>query len=213
MLFSLLAFRLQVGLVAQGFHALSLPCYMGIKLRRFAAHIDAIAVTDQVTRSRLERERLPQLSADPGRSWCGRNVEVDDKSSGVAQDDEDIELPVRNLGNHKEIHRGQRTGVVGQEGTPRLRGWLAMMWPPHVLGDARLGDRMPQETQLRLNAWRAPEWILAGHTLDERLDVLGQRRSSDSLRARLPAPPQAEALLMPANDGLRLHHDERRSPA
>lgn len=88
-----------------------------------------------------------------------------------------------------------------------------MTWPPHVLGDAGFGDLMAQESQLRLDTWCAPGWILAGHALNEPLDVLGQRRSPHSFRTRLPAPPQSETLLMSANDGLRLHHNERRAPA
>src|SRR5690242_13716518 len=91
--------------------------------------VNGIAVADEVTWRRLERECLPQLPADPCRRGRRRNVEMNNTSAGMAENDEHIKQAKGHGGDDEKIHRGQRAGVVGQEGTPGLRGWLALTWP------------------------------------------------------------------------------------
>jgi hypothetical protein len=173
---------------------------------------DAIAVADEITRRRLEGEGLPQLPAHPFRSRRRRDLEVDDLASLVAENDEDVEQAKGHRGNDEEVHRGQRADVVGQEGTPGLRGRFAMTRPPHVLGHGRFGDLMSQQAQLGLDAWGAPGRVVASHAPNERLDFLGQWRTPDPFCPGLPAPPQAETLLVPADDSLWLNDDECGTP-
>ncbi|HEY7159172.1 MAG TPA: hypothetical protein VH575_34830 [Gemmataceae bacterium] len=73
-------------------------------------------------------------------------------------------------------------------------------------------DLMTQQTQLSLDTRSVLHRVLTVHALDEGTDFLAQRRTPRPLRPGLPTPPQAEALPVPADDGVRLDHDERRAP-
>ena len=51
------------------------------------------------------------------------------------------------------------------------------------------------------------------HLTDELSDFVGDRRSARWLRSALPTPVEAEALPVPAEDGLRLDEDESATPS
>ena len=55
------------------------------------------------------------------------DVEVNNASAVVGQDEEDEEDAEGGGGHGEEVDRGQRAEVVVEEGAPGLRGWLA--WP------------------------------------------------------------------------------------
>src|SRR5579863_10512847 len=77
----------------------------------------------------------------------------------------------------------------------------------HVLGDSGLRDIDPELQQLAMNAWRAPERVIAAHCSDQIADLGRDRRSADSTPARLPPPVETEAAQMPAHQRLRLEDD------
>src|SRR5258708_37734633 len=52
--------------------------------------------------------------------------------------------------------------MVAQECSPSLR-WRPSA-PDHVLGDRRLGDLKPELEQFTVDAWGAPQWVLAGRS-------------------------------------------------
>ena len=81
-----------------------------------------------------------------------------------------------------------------------------------VLADAGLTDVDAKFEQFAVNAWRAPEWILAAYLADQIPKVLGNRRPSGLAVTDLPGPEQTEALPMPGNHSLRLDDDERGAP-
>ena len=82
----------------------------------------------------------------------------------------------------------------------------------HVLGHGRLGDFDAELEQLAMDSWSSPEWIGAGHAADEIPD-LTRHRWSPTPSAALPRPVVLEALSVPADHGLRLHHNECVPPA
>src|SRR5882724_3094176 len=63
-----------------------------------------------------------------------------------------------------------------------------------------------------MDARRAPEGIGEGHGADELCNLASDRRSTGSTASGLPVPEGAEALPVPANDGLRLNDMERFAP-
>src|SRR4051794_18424726 len=87
-----------------------------------------------------------------------------------------------------------------------------MTGPPHVVGHGRFGDFVSQQTQLGMDAWRAPCRVVTGHAANEGTNFLVERRTTRLVRAGLPTPVQAKALLVPANGSFRFDDDERGSP-
>src|SRR5579863_4892704 len=49
----------------------------------------------------------------------------------------------------------------------------------HVLGDSGLRDIDPELQQLAMNAWRAPERVIAAHCSDQIADLGRDRRSAE----------------------------------
>ena len=82
-----------------------------------------------------------------------------------------------------------------------------------VLVHCRLGDDVAKERELRLDAWRSPERVLAGHALDQPLDLDFDLGSADLAGSRLPSPEQLEDLPMPTNHGVRLHDQQSGTPS
>jgi hypothetical protein len=128
------------------------------------------------------------------------HVEMSDASPVVAQHEETIEQPERGRGHDEEIDGGQTIGVVGEEGTPGRRRRPRGMHP--VLGHGGLGNVAAQQPQFRLNARRAPQGILPAQAADEPAEF-GINARPARTASRLPAPPQSEALAMPADDSGR----------
>jgi len=63
-----------------------------------------------------------------------------------------------------------------------------------------------------MDARRAPERIGEGHGADEFCNLAVDGRSTGSTASGLPVPEGAEALSVPANNGLRLNDMERLAP-
>ena len=63
-----------------------------------------------------------------------------------------------------------------------------------------------------MDARRAPEGIGEGHGADELCNLAIDGRATSSTASGLPVPEGAEALPVPANDGLRLNDMERFAP-
>jgi hypothetical protein len=64
--------------------------------------VDSVSIPNQVSRCRVERERLDQLRACPGGLWFGREVEVDNAPSVERQDQEDVQGPEHGRGTVKK---------------------------------------------------------------------------------------------------------------
>src|SRR6266404_4205259 len=63
-----------------------------------------------------------------------------------------------------------------------------------------------------MDARRAPEGIGEGHGANELCNLAVEGRSTGWTASGLPVPEGAEALPVPANDGLRLNEMERLAP-
>jgi len=71
-----------------------------------------IPIKDEISGSRLIREGLAQLLQDPTGSGMGRNVEMRDTPSTVADDEETIEHTESDGRDREEIHRRNHFAVV-----------------------------------------------------------------------------------------------------
>ena len=93
------------------------------------------------------------------------DVEVDDVSSIVAQNNEREEDTERRRRNGEEVYGDDVGQVIIQERSPSLRRWISM--PNHVLGDGRFGHVVAKQLKLGVNPRRSPQRMLATHAADQ----------------------------------------------
>lgn len=81
--------------------------------------IDAVPITQEIPRGLVPRKGINDLLGGPPCRGMLSNVEVDDATSMVGQDDQDKEHRVLHRGDHKEIQGHEIRHVILQEGFPR----------------------------------------------------------------------------------------------
>ena len=173
-----------------------------------------IAVEDEKPRSQLKRNRFSQLLDDPQAGRMLGDVEVQDASTAMADDEEAIEHAKGDCGHGEEIHGRNRFPVVSQEGEPTLGGLGISRRPFHPTRDRSLAKIKTEHKQLTVDARRSPGGILNHHPEDQ---------LSNSLRRRLPPNPrpdfrgqfpvQAKTSPVPTNDGFRRDDDQGLFPS
>src|SRR5215472_3311084 len=82
-----------------------------------------------------------------------------------------------------------------------------------VLAHARLANVEAELEPLSVNPRSAPEWILAAHLPNPCALLLRHGRPSRLTVSGLPGPEPTKTFPVPADDRLRLDHDQRRTPA
>ena len=139
------------------------------------------------------------------------DVEVQDASTAVADDEEAIEHAKVDRWHGEEVHGRNRFPVVSKEGEPAF-GWLGISRRPfHPTRDRSLAEIKTEHKRLAVDARRSRGWILNNHPEDQ---------LSNFLRRRLPPNPrsdsggqfsvQAKTSPVPANHGFR--RDDDKSP-
>src|SRR5262245_60988123 len=84
--------------------------------------VETVTITEQVGRSRVMREGLDDLPSRPlGRGVVG-DVEVDELTAVVGEDDEHEEQAEGEGGDHEEVDRDELAEVRSEEDAPRGRG-------------------------------------------------------------------------------------------
>jgi hypothetical protein len=101
--------------------------------------IFSVAIQDQVLYRRFERESLSQLLNDPGRRRVGRDIDVEDPPSIVADNEKTVQHAERNCWDGKEVHPCNRFLMISQEGQPRL-GWYCVSRHPAHPRNCPLGN-------------------------------------------------------------------------
>jgi hypothetical protein len=142
------------------------------------------------------------------------DVEVQDASTAVADDEEAIEHAKVDRWHGEEVHGRNRFPVVSKEGEPTF-SWLGISRRPfHPTRDRSLAEIKTEHKKLAVDARRSPGWILNNHPEDQ---------LSNFLRRRLPPHPrpdsrdqflvQAKTSSVPANYGFRRDDDKSLFPA
>jgi len=142
-----------------------------------------------------------------------RHAEVDHPARAEFDDEAGEERPEPAVDDLEEVARPGLVGMVPQEGGPGLPAALGpgRARRGHVALDRALAHPETQLEQLAADPLGAPEPVLRRHLLDRR-DRLRRHLRALGRAARLGAPDQAEALPMPAQQGLRLHDEQRGAP-
>ena len=76
------------------------------------AAINAIAVSDQVTRSAVQRKCLRDLTGNPRRRWVFCDVDPDEVSPVYSNDNEYIEEVEADRRDDEEVHGGNIGSII-----------------------------------------------------------------------------------------------------
>src|SRR5262249_30375628 len=88
-----------------------------------------------------------------------REVEMDDLTPRVQEDDKAVKVTERRSRDSKKIDANDVAGVIGEESLPRLGGRLRRF--DSVFGDGRFSHLEPEKMEFGLYPWRAPQRILS----------------------------------------------------
>ena len=136
------------------------------------------------------------------------DVEVDNIASLVSQHEEGVEDPKRCRRHGEEIDGGELPHMIVEECSPVLGRWLVVA--EHVLRDRGLRDDDSDHLKFPVYMSSAPERILARELADKAADLRGSRGPACAPTAsRFPRPVSAEALLVPAEQRVRLEDSNR----
>src|SRR6266540_7330536 len=100
----------------------------------------------------------------------GGHLEVDELTTAVADEEEDVEGPEGEGLNDKEVGCPHRVSLVSQEGSPALAGWVEMT-PTAVAADRAAANHDAELEELTTDPLGAPERILASHGGDQLTDL------------------------------------------
>ena len=100
--------------------------------------MDRVAVAQQVAWELGERKGLTRLLSCPLRGRVGGNVEVQDTTPVMGQDQENVKNLKTDRGHGEEIDGDQLLGMILKECPPALRG--RFVTSQHVFADTALSD-------------------------------------------------------------------------
>lgn len=168
-----------------------------------------IAIEEQKPGSGIKGKRFPQLLDDPLARGVFGDVEVQNASAFVADDEEAIEYAERDRRNRKEIHRGDGFLVVTKKGKPALARPRIPRRSFHPAGDGSFGNIEAEHEEFTVDAGSAPGWVLGDHLEDKISNFSRYWRSSGGFpdfRNQLPVP--AESSAMPPDHGFGCDNQE-----
>jgi hypothetical protein len=143
-----------------------------------------------------------------------RDVDVQDPSPIVADDEEAAEHAERDRWNREEIHCGDSFPMVSKEGEPALGRLGIPRRPFHPTEDGSLGEIKTEHEELAMDARGAPRWVLNDHAEDQLPNLL-RRPSSSNLRPDSgdQPPVQTKTGSVPADHGFGRDDDEGLLPS
>ena len=145
---------------------------------------------------------------------CGRvsgDIAVNQATSAVLDDDEDVEHPEARRDGQAEVAGENPLSVKTQEGRPaQILSRPARRTPGHVLAHRAWRDPDSElQQQFVGDALLAPEGILRGHPADQALQLNGKRRTA---RTRPQAPQHSPGTAVPAKQRIRPNDDQCVAP-
>jgi len=132
-----------------------------------------IPVKDQKSGNRFIREGLPQLLYEPGARGTPSDIEMQDTSPSMANDEKTLEQVKCDGWNGEEIHGRDHVAMVAEKSQPPLGEFRIATRTSHPAGDGSFGNVDAQDQEFTVNARRAPSWILLDHAEDQISSFLG----------------------------------------
>ena len=148
-----------------------------------------VPISNQVSGSLSPCGRFPQLLCHPGICWVPGHSGVGNTVTLQFNDDEDVELPEKQIVNNGEIAGPDVASMILEESSPGLTRFSAPL--RHVSLDCSFTNFDAQLEQFAANAFRTPEAILVCHSSDDVNGFLSDARLQLPF-PRLVSPVQAE---------------------
>jgi hypothetical protein len=162
-----------------------------------------IPIKNEKPRSRLIRERFPQLLDDPKAVGMPRDIEMQNAPASVADDEETVEHPERDGRDRKQVHGGDGFSMITQKGEPTLGRIGISRCPAHPAGDGPFGNIKTEHQNLTVNTRCAPGWILVHHPKDQIAHLLGNPLSPyHASGSGQGTPIERESRSVPTHHGL-----------
>src|SRR5215469_10529375 len=173
-----------------------------------------IPIENEEPRSRIKRERLPQLLNNPKAHGMPCDIAVQNTSAIMADDEEAVEHGEGDRGNREEIHCGDGFPMVTKKSEPTL-GWV---WIPggsfHPAGNRSFGNVKTEHEKFSVDAGSSPVGVLGHHLEDQILNFFRSRSSTDGLSdLRNHSPVPTESRTVPSDNGFRRDDEESLFPA
>src|SRR5215813_6975845 len=173
--------------------------------------VDAITISQQIFRCSVERKGFEHLLRGPFSRGMSRDVEVDNASSIMRENDKHEKNFKPCSMDGEEVDRSQLRYVIVEERSPRLRWRLRTA--DHVFGDRGLGDLNSKFEQFAVDPRRTPKRILTAHCSNQIASFLWNLGTSGSPVTYFPGPIPPESLTMPVDDGFRLDDEQAGTPS
>jgi len=158
--------------------------------------IDAIPVANDISRRRLPPVCLDDLTSNPFGARMRGYTQPQKLTTTVPQDQESVQQPKRDRGDHEQIHRGNAVGMIAKEGLPALRRRPPS--PRHVLCDRGLSDIDAELEQFAVYPRCTPKRVCDTHLANEAANIGSCLRPAPA-RSGFPAPIGSESGAVPAD--------------
>jgi hypothetical protein len=123
-----------------------------------------ITIKDEEPRCGSKWKCFSQLLDDPQACRMLCDIEVQDATTIVTDDEKAKERAKDDRRNIEEVHRGNRFPVITEKGKP-ARGRLRISRCSfHPTRDRSLRDLETEHEKLAMDAWRSPRWVLNDHS-------------------------------------------------
>jgi hypothetical protein len=110
-----------------------------------------------------------------------RNIAVQNPSSIMPNQEEDIQHVESECRHREEVHGGDGFAMIPQKGEPALPGFVGSRSLAHPAGDTAFGNLEPEHDEFAMDARSSRGGILGHHSEDQMADLLGHRPSADRL--------------------------------
>ncbi len=173
-----------------------------------------ITIKDEEPWSGFKGKCFSQLLDDPQACRMLGDIEVQDASMIVTDDEKAIERAEGDRRNSEEVHRGNRFPVITEKGKPALGRLRIASCPFHPTRDRSLRDIKADHEKLAVDAWRSPRWVLNDHPENQFLNLLRRLSSPDrppDLGNQLPV--QTESAPVPTHHRFRRDRNEGLLPS
>src|SRR5216683_613801 len=158
-----------------------------------------IAIAEQIARDLIKRKCFAQLLCRPFRRGMRGDIKMDYPAPVMRQHQKHVQHLEADRRHGEEVDGHQVLDVIVQEGTPGLRGRLAL--PQHVLGHAGLTDLDAQFEQFPVDMGCAPQLVFTAHPADQIADLARNAGPTYPAMPDLPGPEKAKSLAMPGDRG------------
>src|ERR1700751_2138565 len=173
-----------------------------------------ITIKMRKPRSGSKWKCFSQLLDDPRACGTLCDIEVQDATTIVTDDEKAIERAEGDRRNREEVHRGNRFAVIAEKGNPAPGRLRISRRSFHPTRDRSLRDIKAEHEKLAMDAWRSPRGVLNDHPEDQFLNLLRRLSSPDrppGLGDQLPV--QTESGPVPTHHRFGRDHNDGLLPS